>query len=221
MVKPTVGEVYEEMRQNAEPEQPLRRATREDCRRVAELMELAGEGIPTYLWSLSAKDEQRPIDVGAERAAREDGNFSYRNAAVAEENGEVAALLLAYRLPEAEEIVDLDGLPELLRPLVEMELLVPGTFYVNALATLPEHRGRGLGSRLLDAANALAAEAGCDELSLEVFEQNEGAVRLYERHGYRIVARRPVVPHPCYPYDGDAVLMTRSVVRTQGGSRKA
>jgi ribosomal protein S18 acetylase RimI-like enzyme len=47
--------------------------------------------------------------------------------------------------------------------------------------------------------------AGCEESSVEVFEQNEGAVRLYERHGFRIVARRPVVPQPCYPYGGDGV----------------
>ncbi len=51
----------------------------------------------------------------------------------------------------------------------------------------------------MDVANRLASEAGCKELSIEVFEQNEGALRLYKRHGYRIVARRPVVPHPCYP----------------------
>lgn len=196
-------------------EPPLRRATREDCQRLAELMEIAGEGIPTYLWSLSAKEGQQPIDVGTERARREDASFSYRNAVVVEQDSEVVAMVLAYRLPEAEEAVDLDELPELLRPLVELELLVPQTFYINALATLPEYRGQGLGSELLEVANRLALEASCDELSLEVFEQNEGAVRLYERYGYRIVARLPVVPHPCYPYDGDVVLMTRKVVSTR------
>jgi ribosomal protein S18 acetylase RimI-like enzyme len=178
-------------------------------------MDIAGEGIPAYLWSLSAKEGQPPIDVGTERATREGTNFSYRNAVVAEQDGEVVGMVLAYRLPEAEETANLDELPELLRPLVELELLVPRTFYINALATLPEYRGQGLGSELLEVANRLALESGCDELSLEVFEQNEGAVRLYERHGYRISARRPVVPHPCYPYDGDVVLMTRKVVPTR------
>ena len=199
----------------AEFDSPLRRATRGDCRRVAQLMEIAGEGIPTYLWSLSAKEGQQPIDVGTERATREGANFSYRNAVVAEQDGEVVAMVVAYRLPEAEETINLDELPELLRPLVELELLVPRTFYINALATLPEYRGQGLGSELLKVANRLALEAGCDELSLEVFEQNEGAVRLYERYGYRVSARRPVVPHPCYPYDGDVVGVTRKVVSTR------
>lgn len=195
-------------------EPPLRRAGKGDSRRVAELMDIAGHGLPAHVWSLSAEDGQEPIEVGTARAAREDGNFSYRNAVVAEEGGEVVALLLAYRLPEAGESVDLDEVPEVLRPLLELELLAPGTFYVNGLATLPGYQGRGLGARLLEVANTLAAEAGCDELSLEVFEQNEVAVRLYERHGYRTVARRPSVPHPSYPYDGDVLLMTRKVVRT-------
>ena len=47
--------------------------------------------------------------------------------------------------------------------------------------------------------------------NFDVFDENEGAVRLYERYGYREIARLPVVPHPIYPYDGDVVLMTRSV----------
>jgi ribosomal protein S18 acetylase RimI-like enzyme len=191
----------------------LRRAEREESRRVAELMDIAGHGLPAYLWSLSAEGRE-PLDVGAERAASESGNFSYRNAVVAEENGEAVAMLLAYRLPDSPESADLDEIPELVRPLVELELLAPGTFYVNGLATLPGYRGRGLGSKLLEAANDLAAEAGCDELSIEVFEQNEGAVRLYESHGYRTVARRPAVPHPSYPYDGDVLLMTRKVARS-------
>jgi ribosomal protein S18 acetylase RimI-like enzyme len=195
-------------------EPPLRWARKGDSRRVAELMNVAGHGLPAYVWSLSAEDGQEPIDVGAARAAREDGNFSYRNAVVAEEDGEVVALLLAYRLPEAGEAADLEEVPELLRPLVELELLAPGTFYVNGLATLPGYEGRGLGSRLLNVATDLAVQSGCEELSIEVFEQNEGAVRLYERHGCRTVDRRSAVPHHSYPYDGDVLLMTRKVVRT-------
>ncbi len=201
------------MRENVRLEPPLRRARREESRRVAELMDIAGHGLPAYVWSLSADEGQEPIEAGARRAAREDGNFSYRNAVVAEEDGEVVAMVLAYRLPDAGEGADPDEVPELLRPLLELELLAPGTFYVNGLATLPRYRGRGLASMLLEAARELAAEAGCDELSIQVFEQNEGALGLYERHGYRVVARRRAVPHPSYPYDGDVLLLTRKVVR--------
>jgi ribosomal protein S18 acetylase RimI-like enzyme len=36
-------------------------------------------------------------------------------------------------------------------------------------------------------------------------------VRLYERLGYRVVDRAPVVPHRLIDYDGDALLMIRLV----------
>jgi ribosomal protein S18 acetylase RimI-like enzyme len=189
---------------------PLRRATRRDARAIAELSDHAGHGIPAYLWSRSAKEGQPPIEVGIGRILREEANFSYRNAVVAEVEGSVAALMLAYPLPEHSD-VDLDELPDLLRPLEELEQKVPESFYINILATYPKFRGLGLGTKLLEAAPALASGAGCSELSLEVFEQNEGAVRLYERHGYREFARLPAVPHPSYPYEGYVVLMTRSV----------
>ena len=198
------------------PQPPLRRARREESRRVAELMDIAGHGLPAYVWSLSAEEGREPIEAGTERAASEDGNFSYRNAVVAEEDGEVVAMVLAYMLPEAGEGANPDEVPDVLRPLLELELLAPGTFYVNGLATLPRYQGRGLASRLLEAARALAEEAGCDELSIQVFEQNEGALRLYERHGYRIIARRRAVPHPSYSYHGDVLLLTRKVVHGQG-----
>jgi ribosomal protein S18 acetylase RimI-like enzyme len=189
---------------------PLRRATKQDARALEELVDYAGHGIPGYLWSRSAKEEQCPIEVGIERVLREEANFSYRNAVVADVDGRVAAALLAYRLPEHSD-VNLDELPDLLRPLEELELKVPGTFYINILAAYPEYRGLGLGTSLLEAAHMLASEAGCNELSLEVFEQNVGALRLYERHGYREIARLPAVPHPVYPYDGAVLLMTRSM----------
>jgi ribosomal protein S18 acetylase RimI-like enzyme len=190
---------------------PLRRATKEDGRALAELTEFAGGGIPGYLWSQQAKEGQPPIEVGIERVTREDATFSYRNAVVAEVDERVAAMMLVYRLPEDQDDTDLDELPDLLRPFVELELRVPGSFYINALATYPEHRGRGLGTKLLEAAHTLASEAGCEILSLEVFGQNEAPLRLYERHGFQAVARLAVMPHPGYPYDGDVVLMTRKV----------
>jgi ribosomal protein S18 acetylase RimI-like enzyme len=191
-------------------EPPLRRATKEDARALTELVDYAGHGIPGYLWSRSANEGQPPIEVGIERVLREEANFSYRNAVVADVDGRVAAALLAYRLPEHSD-VNLDELPDLLRPLEELELKALGTFYINILAAYPEYRGLGLGTSLLEAAHMLASEASCNELSLEVFEQNEDAVRLYERHGFREIARLPAVPHPVYPYDGEVLLMTRSV----------
>ncbi len=48
------------------------------------------------------------------------------------------------------------------------------------------HRGEGLGSRLLDALCAQAANEGFDAISLSVVKRNP-ALRLYERAGFSVV----------------------------------
>jgi ribosomal protein S18 acetylase RimI-like enzyme len=101
--------------------------------------------------------------------------------------------------------------PATVRPLIELEAEAPGTWYVNALAALPEYRGKGLGTLLLSEAENSARKTRASSLSIIVAEQNEGAKRLYERIGYRAVARRPVVTFPGFAHTGDWLLMTKRV----------
>lgn len=188
-----------------------RPATLEDCRAIAELALMAGEGIPGWFWAQDARPGEDLIDAGARNAASEHANFSYRNTRIACVNREVAGMLLAYRLPDADESEDLDALPAFIRPLVELEQCVPGSYYINMIATYPRFRNRSIGTGLMGLVDGLARQAGCTLSSLEVFEENEGALRLYRRLGYTPVERRPVVPHESHPCTGDIVLMTRAV----------
>lgn len=55
-------------------------------------------------------------------------------------------------------------------------------------------RGRGIGTALLDAAEAWARERGLDALELDVADPNGDARRLYERLGYGLVAHTLVKP---------------------------
>ena len=59
-----------------------------------------------------------------------------------------------------------------------------------SLAVLPEAAGRGIGSRLLYAAEAAATAAGAGTLRLEVRDDNTAAIALYERSGYRRIGGR-------------------------------
>ena len=62
-----------------------------------------------------------------------------------------------------------------------------------------EYRGQGVGSRLLGFAERYAGPAG---MSLVVTDVNTGARRLYERVGYRVTARRAMVPD-IWDFSGD------------------
>ncbi len=187
----------------------IRRARRDDAATLAALINIAGEGIPLWLWQQTAADEQDALAIGAQRAARDSGGFSYTNAHVAEIDGAVAAMLLGYRLSNPYDTGDLDEIPAVVRPLIELESLAPGSWYVNAIATLDNYRGRGLGSKLMRLAEDLAHQSGADTLSLIVARENEGAFRLYQRLGYIARASRPLAPFPGCNLSGDWVLMTR------------
>lgn len=189
----------------------IRPASKRDTLAIAELALMAGEGIPAYFWAQAQQPGEAIIAVGARNAQSESANFSYRNVQVALLDGRIAGMLLAYRLPSADAADDLGGYPEFIRPLIELEQCVPDSYYVNMLAAYPEYRGRGVGTTLMGRVDGLARASGCTSSSVEVFEENSGARRLYERLGYRVTEARPVVEHPSHPYRGRVLLLVREV----------
>jgi ribosomal protein S18 acetylase RimI-like enzyme len=64
---------------------------------------------------------------------------------------------------------------------------------------------------MLEMAKEKARDRGCQEVSLRVFGHNEGAVHLYERPGFGVIDRAPVVPHESIRYAGEVLLMTATV----------
>jgi GNAT superfamily N-acetyltransferase len=59
-----------------------------------------------------------------------------------------------------------------------------GLGYVSAVGVRPEHRGRGIGTALLDACSARAAEVGCSEVWLHA---TRSARAFYAGLGYELV----------------------------------
>ncbi|HEX6832178.1 MAG TPA: GNAT family N-acetyltransferase [Rudaea sp.] len=59
-----------------------------------------------------------------------------------------------------------------------------------SIAVADSARGRGVGEALLGAAERAARERGCARMRLEVRQDNAGAIRLYERRGYRRIGAR-------------------------------
>jgi ribosomal protein S18 acetylase RimI-like enzyme len=70
-----------------------------------------------------------------------------------------------------------------------------GAAYLRLLLVAEGARGHGLGSRLLDAAEASAVER-VQHVYLLTTTDNSGARRFYERHGYRHVGDLPGLVWP-------------------------
>jgi ribosomal protein S18 acetylase RimI-like enzyme len=166
---------------------PLRLARADDGPVLARLVNYAGEGLPLHLWTEMAAGGEDPWEIGAGRQAAKarDGQV----VVIDEGDGPVAGLT-GYRIDGPQPV---EELPPLFRPLQELENLAPGSWYVNVLAALPEHRGRGLGTRLLGLADQIARDEGLSRLSIIVADDNTGARRLYQRQGYVEAGRRPMV----------------------------
>jgi [ribosomal protein S18]-alanine N-acetyltransferase len=61
---------------------------------------------------------------------------------------------------------------------------------VMTVAVSPDHRGAGLGGRLLEVLHDRAADAGSTAVMLEVRADNGSARGLYQARGYRVVHTR-------------------------------
>ena len=188
----------------------FRPATKADAPALAVLVDIAGEGMPAYMWSTLKAPGQSLLEVGRQRAQREQGGFSYRNSVVAEVDGEIAASLVGYRLDDPYDLdASLADTPDIVRPLVRLEARAPGSWYVNVLATFPEFRRQGIAGRLLEIAEQKAREQGAPSSSVIVASWNGPAARLYTSAGYAGLARETALPFPGCPHQGDWLLMVK------------
>jgi ribosomal protein S18 acetylase RimI-like enzyme len=189
-------------------EAPFRPATIEDCYDIARLFKIASGGVAEYTWATMQADYPglSPIEIGERRYASDKTVFSYKNSIVASQDDQVMGVLVTF--PIADEVDEPGETDQVLAP---YSLEAPGSWYICAMAFFPEFQGQGLGTKLLAIARSQAQDRGFNELSLLVFEQNTGAVRLYERNGFKTIDRAAVVPHKLIHYTGNVLLMTASV----------
>ncbi|MBT5263753.1 MAG: GNAT family N-acetyltransferase [Rhodospirillaceae bacterium] len=171
----------------------LRPANKNDAHALAELINYAGDGLPLHLWERMVEPGEGPWDVGRRRAQRDEGSFSYRNATVATIGDKVVACMIGSPLGDKAIPIDLEDTPAMFVPLMELENKAAGTWYLNVLATYPEHRGNGIGVRFLAEALRSADRTGRNGVSIVVSDANHAARRLYEREGYREACARPMV----------------------------
>lgn len=133
--------------------------------------------------------------------AQKFNRFSHEYADVAENGGDVAGILISYSgwmipllaLPTGAQLVQACGLSwaggrmKDTRAVLRMREAMPEEYYINDIAVSEKFAGRGIGTQLMKHAEVKAKRASLRKCSLTVDVLNEGAIRLYERLGYRIV----------------------------------
>lgn len=188
----------------------IRDAKVTDVEHLVRFINMAADDLPLYFWQQSEGAGEAAWAYGRARAARETGGFSYRNAWLAEVDGKVAAGLLGYPADAVPSPIDPDT-PALLVPILQLEALAPGSWYLNMLATYAPFRGQGLGSALLSHAETVARAAGHTSISLLAEDSHTQALRLYAAKGYSEIARRPVVKEDWQVDANEWVLFAKSI----------
>ncbi|SDW18102.1 Acetyltransferase (GNAT) family protein [Albimonas donghaensis] len=187
----------------------IRPADAADAATVAFLLNEAASGFAIALWRGAAAPGENPWAIGAARMVTRMADAAVR--VIDGPQGRAAApeaAMIGYPIPAATEPGP--DLPPAFLPLTELENLSAPSWYINALGVQPEARGRGLGARLLAEADALARAAELDAVSLIASDVNVGAIRLYERNGFEVVASRPKVGFEGWTPEGrDWLLMLR------------
>ena len=57
--------------------------------------------------------------------------------------------------------------------------------YLGFMYVVPEHRGKGVNKKIVDALEHWSRSQGVTEMQLEVYSDNTAAIRAYEKSGYR------------------------------------
>jgi ribosomal protein S18 acetylase RimI-like enzyme len=115
--------------------------------------------------------------------------FSYQYIWVAEQRSEVIGLVLSFGGREEEQLNAAIG-PWLKREAQEDE------WYVDALAVFSDWGRRGIGTRLLQAAEQLARQHRYPKIALNVARENQQALSLYQRLQYVVTQQTFLYHHP-------------------------
>lgn len=192
----------------------LRPATRKDAVDLAILMDMASRGLVNWVWSTMADPGQSALEVGRDRILnRADLPSHFSRWRVAEHDGATAGGYAGYVVPDPYDPGDVSELPDVYGPLLELEALAAGSWFLMAIGVYPEFRRQGLGSTLLESALGAARDSDAEKIALTVSTANENACRLYEAHGFSEIARRQAVAFPASGGIGEWMLLSRSSAR--------
>jgi len=188
-------------------------AEKADAAGLAVLADIAGHGLPSWLWYRAREKDgyHSVMEVGRERILSDDHVLSHSKMVAAKVDGALAGMLLDYALNEPNSDADIAEVGPVLAPLLRLENRVPGCWYVNMLAVFRQYRGMGIGRRLLEQSEKRAAAAAKREMGV-IVEDDNPARRLYEAFGFEEAGTEPFSPFGgSLKKDGEWVVMRRQV----------
>ena len=184
------------------PKVILRPATPADAAEAAALIYAAGPRLFDRIYGPRPEDAVRFF---AAAFIRPGTPFSYENATLAAQSGEIVGLAaslpastLRHAWPAVGRLMLRRGplfllrlLPAILDMRGSTDVTPPEAHYLGILSVRADRRGQGIGGLLLADVCRRADAAGCAAVCLHAELDNHAARRFYARHGFAVTAEHP------------------------------
>lgn len=189
----------------------IRKAKPKDAKIIADLVLLSSGGMVEFLLH-DLIPRVSPLQMVEQKYAGEEMPFTYLCTWIAEINGKIVGILHAHSNdyntlpdPDKDELIPYERLHYIVTPMFENP--VKNSFYIQSIAVVSEFRGKGIGKKLLDFVKVAAKKERYDNITLHAWSDNQAAIKLYLREGYKIIRHIDIPRAPFMPHDGGMELM--------------
>lgn len=186
-----------------------RRGEKEDCKKIAEMVNIASDGVLDYLFH-DLVPGMTPLQLLAHNLGKDHYPHTYKSVVVACDDNNIVGAALSY--PSSYHKIT-DGLKNFL-PAERLEQFrdyyesrVENSWFLDAMGVAASHRKRGIGERLISLTKEKAVKNGYQSLSLIVLTDNVVAIPLYQRCGFEVVKNINVQRNEFIKHDGGCFLM--------------
>jgi ribosomal protein S18 acetylase RimI-like enzyme len=186
-----------------------RPAEKEDSMKLAELINIASDGVVEYLFH-DLIPGMAPVQVVAHNLENDNYPHSYKSAIVAEAENGVVGMALTY--PSSYHKIT-----DEMRAFFPAERLarfedfyaarVEDSLFLDALGVDASYRRQGIGTKLVELTKEKTRKNGYEMLSLIVFADNAPALALYKSLGFEAVQEIRLEGNEFIPHQGGCVLL--------------
>ncbi len=190
-----------------------RPAEKADCAKIAELIDIASDGVVEYLFH-DLIPEMTPVQVMAYNLEKDNYPHTYKSAIVAADGPNVVGMALSY--PSSyHKITDemISFFPnERLEHLSDFySSHVLDSWFLDALGVDETCRRKGIGTRLIKLTKERAKDHGYGILSLIAFADNSPALALYKVHGFQVVQEINLEGNEFIPHHEGCLLLKSNI----------
>lgn len=182
----------------------------DDISTLAALISTASEGVVDFLFHDLVPGVQ-PVQIVAHSLQRTGSPYSHESVIVGRDAGGIAGMSLSYLskhhaiTDEMRQFLPADRLAHLEHVYAAN---VADSWFLDALCVVESHRRRGIGEELIRLTRERAVANDCKCVTLVVFADNEPALRLYRRTGFKVVRHIAVQPNDFIAHSDGCLLLS-------------